>query len=125
MRPFVKRKILLAEDDGLVRLVTGRVLEEFADEVVEVATGDAALAALCRGTFDLLVTDLRMPGVNGLDVLQASKECNENCPVVLISGYADDAIARRVDELGGTLLHKPFGARKMRDLIADLLAART
>lgn len=115
------RSILLAEDDRLVRVVLRRVLVEFAEQVVDVEDGKAALDAISGSDFEMVITDLRMPGADGLEVLRAAKDKNASCIVVLISGYAEESAIERATALGGSVLHKPFGADEIRKLLDGLL----
>ncbi len=107
-------RCLLAEDDDLLGPVLRSLLEAAGYEVHAVASGRAALELLGRAEFDVVVTDYRMPLGNGVDVLRAVRQGSPSCPVIVISGYADEAVEAEVREAGGRLLHKPFGASELR-----------
>lgn len=79
-------RILLADDDGAVLDSTGRVLEAFGFEVDCVASGDEALAAMAKTAYDLLITDIHMPGNKQLELLRAKQEVEFEPPVILITG---------------------------------------
>jgi CheY-like chemotaxis protein len=114
--------ILVADDDPLVRVMLVRVASEMASEVVEVESGAEAIRALTGRSFDVLITDLRMPGASGLEVLEACRAAQPACRMVLVSGYADDFAAAAASSAGATLLHKPFGASALRELLGSLLS---
>jgi DNA-binding response OmpR family regulator len=79
-----------------------------------------ALARDCgspaKGTFDIVVTDLRMPFYSGMQVLEKLRSSHWNLPVVLMTAFSDDATRARSSKLGATLLDKPFA-------MADLFCA--
>lgn len=115
--------VLIADDDPLVRVMLVRVASELASEVVEVENGAEAIRALAARAFDVLVTDLRMPGASGLDVLEACRREQPTCRMILVSGYADDSAAAAASTTGAIMLHKPFGASSLREVLTSVLAS--
>ena len=112
--------VLIAEDDELVLEVLTRICEELFAEVVSRDNGTDALLLLAARSFDLLITDLRMPGANGLALLTESRRLAPTRPMLLISGYADEAATTEAARLGAEVLHKPFGAAALRRAIRTL-----
>jgi len=80
------RRILLAEDDAAMRRLLGRILTESGHDVTAVEDGLAAMARLER-PFDLLITDLRMPGADGMQVLEFSRRRWPAMPVIVITAF--------------------------------------
>ena len=83
-------RILLVEDEGLVRMMTAEALRDEGFEVVEAASGDEA-AKLLGGApaFDVLLTDVRMPGLlDGVDLAVQARLQAPSIPVLVVSGYA-------------------------------------
>jgi len=117
-------RCLLAEDDDLLGPVLRSMLEALGYEVHAVACGRAALDVLERKDFDVVVTDYRMPLGNGVDVLRAVRRRSPDCPVIVISGYADEGVEAEIRDAGGRLLHKPFGATELRTVLTELVPAR-
>jgi two-component system, cell cycle sensor histidine kinase and response regulator CckA len=116
--------ILLVEDEGPVRRLLERAVASYGYRVFAAADGESALRLLeGRGTpFDLLITDVMMPGMSGRDLARAVAARNMARRTLYISGYAEDAIvADGVLESGLALLRKPFSpdalVRKMRDVL--------
>ena len=105
-----REAILVVEDDPSVRRATQRMLQRAGYRVEAVADGPAALAAMAGPEpVDLVVCDVVMPGMNGLEVAEALGRLRPSLKVILISGYTDDAIARLGDlRLGVEFLQKPF-----------------
>jgi PAS domain S-box-containing protein len=105
---------LLVDDEELVRMSTADMLNDLGYTVIEAASGEEAMHLIKAGTyFDLLVTDHLMPGLTGTDLIQAVRSAKPGTPVLLVSGYAENAaidpgIARlakpfRKDELAASL----------------------
>ncbi len=118
-------RILVADDDAVIREGLRRVLSSEGYEVETVSNGRAALDRLQDESFKLLITDLKMPGMSGLEVLQAIRGCQPELPVVLITGYA--AIDNAVEAMkhGATdYLAKPFGNEEIIDKVRNALDNR-
>jgi two-component system cell cycle sensor histidine kinase/response regulator CckA len=121
--PFGSETILLAEDEPQVRRLAARVLNDLGYKVIEAPDGERALAVADSGEkFDLLLTDVVMPGMNGNQLAQAVRERRPGQRVLFMSGYTDDAVLRRsLSEHAIEFLQKPFApsalARKVRDVL--------
>jgi CheY-like chemotaxis protein len=110
-RPRLTGRILLVDDDTLVRDTLTEQLEELGHKVLAAACGTDALAILrAREAVDLMITDLSMPGMNGLTLIREAQGLRPSLPAILLTGYAGDAAAL---EKGGTarssylLMRKP------------------
>ena len=123
-------RILLAEDDDELRWGLADFLEAEGYEVVMVPDGDAALSLLGRTLVvahqerlpDLIVTDLRMPGVTGLQLLAGVQSRGWNIPVVLISAFGDRDTRERAVALGArALLDKPIEPLELQKAIKGAL----
>lgn len=114
-------RILLVDDEEGLRVTLAANLELEGFEVAEAANGAEALALLSQGAFDLLLTDIRMPGINGVDLFRKVRAEHPNLPVVLMTAYAlealvDDAMSEGVF----TVMNKPFD---VSGAVATLLRA--
>jgi two-component system KDP operon response regulator KdpE len=113
--------ILVVDDEPPIRklLRTGLGIEDYA--VSEVATGAAALTALESETPDLVILDLGLPDMQGLDVLRIMRERGNSTPVVILSSREDEAGKVRALDLGADdYVTKPFG---MNELLARVRTA--
>lgn len=114
-------KVLIADDESSVResLLLSISWEEFDMEVVGcVATGKEALEIAAREKIDIAILDIRMPGINGLEVCASLRKMNEGIQLIIISGYAEFSYAERAMEFGvlGYCL-KPLDYDKVKKLL--------
>jgi len=115
-------RALLADDEGAMRRRVRAILGDLGCEVVEAEDGRQAIEALGGGAFDLVVTDLRMPEVDGLGVLREVRARHRHVPVVVItaSGRVADAVAAM--KAGATdFVNKPFHEQELRDILAGAI----
>ncbi|MEJ2471842.1 MAG: sigma-54 dependent transcriptional regulator [Desulfuromonadales bacterium] len=118
-------RILIADDDAVIREGLRRVLSKEGYDVETVSNGRAALQRLEEDRFKLLITDLKMPGMSGLEVLREIRNRQPELPVVLITGYA--AIDNAVEAMknGATdYLAKPFSNDEIIDKVKNALKSR-
>ncbi|GGC54475.1 hypothetical protein GCM10011504_36070 [Siccirubricoccus deserti] len=118
-------RVLLADDERIVREVLAADLLDEGYEVAEAADGSAALEMLDRaGPFDLLVTDLAMPGLDGVGLIAEAQRRQPGLPAILVTGYAGDAATLAMGSaVGGsfTLLRKPLTSANLLDHVAALI----
>jgi signal transduction histidine kinase len=116
------RRLLLVDDDALIRVSAAELLEDLGHVVIEAASGDAALEALRSGTpVDLVITDQAMPGMTGTDLARHIRQDWPDLPIVLVTGYAD--LPPGVDS-GLPRLTKPYLQEQLEAEIARLTAGR-
>jgi len=115
-------RILVADDEESIREVLAKTLE-LAEYVVETVTdGQSALERLRNGAYDLFITDLRMPGMDGLAVIREARRLRPTLPVVIITGYSTEASAIEAINLGVSgYLTKPFRVPKVLAVAAKAL----
>src|SRR3954454_5346102 len=114
-------RILLAEDEALAALVVGDALTDMGHAVVHAADGEAALGLAGAPPFDMLVTDLAMPRLSGLDLIPLLRAERPDLPVVVMPGCLPPAGAKLLAEAGRsptTLLLKPFGLSELAEAMA-------
>lgn len=125
-----KIELLVIDDEEIVckRLKTALEKNDYAVEVS--CCGSDALALLREKTFDIVVSDVRIDDVDGLDVLRTVQETSERTKVILITGFATMEVAREALAKGAfEFLAKPFKPEDLRKIIAkavkELEAAET
>jgi two-component system, cell cycle sensor histidine kinase and response regulator CckA len=116
--------ILLVEDDDAVRAVTKRALDRYGYGVLTAARGPEALgvAAAFQGSIELLLTDIMMPGMNGVEVASRMCEMRPGIRVFFMSGYADQDLVRQgLLEPGTEFLQKPFTPQELAERVRGIL----
>ena len=120
-RPLAAKSqcILLVDDDELVRASGTSSLRRAGYDVVQAADGEEALALLdAAGPFDLMVTDYAMPGLSGLDLIDAARRRKPRMPVLMVTGYADNGR----ESADVPRLQKPFLPAELVDRVQALIA---
>jgi two-component system cell cycle response regulator CpdR len=117
-------RILLAEDDDSLRGFLARALERAGYEVTSCADGDEALAALDDGDWDLLLTDIVMPGADGIEVARQAAQRFHDLRIMFITGFAAVALAAgdRTPP-GARVLSKPVHLREIVAEVERMIAA--
>lgn len=103
------RKILIADDSSANLMLLAQILEQSGYEVVQANNGLEALNEVSLVTPDLMILDLHMPEMDGINVLVNMKKRNISIPVIVLSAVADDITYKHVFELGvHDFIKKPF-----------------
>ncbi len=121
--PSIARTVLLADDDPMVRRVSARMLESLGCSVIAVTDGQEAVEAFEQhaGEIDLVLLDLTMPRMTGAEAFSAIRRLNTQVPILLASGYAEEAIAGQFYGKGLTgFLQKPFLLDDLRRVLEAL-----
>jgi two-component system, cell cycle sensor histidine kinase and response regulator CckA len=116
--------ILLVEDDVTVRVAVRRVLERRGYRVLEAPNAGEALAAAAKPdeVIDLVISDMVMPGMSGLELRQRLRALRPALGVLLMSGYSEEAITRLGSpEPTGPLIEKPFTVQGILDKVQEML----
>jgi len=118
--------ILVAEDDAEMRAFLGQALQEEGHEVLGAANGAELLERLeslvaCGREPDLVISDVRMPGISGLELLEALRE-TWWLPVILITAFGDHSLHETASERGASrVLDKPFEIDYLLGTVSDVL----
>ena len=121
-------KLLIVEDDESVRTLAARALERAGHSVDVAGDGAQGLAAIsaAEGGYHLVVSDIRMPEMDGIEMAMAAAALFPALRIMLMTGYADQR--ERAEELSGIVLdvlQKPFSLAEIRSRVERALAART
>lgn len=95
-----KEKILVVDDEEVLRSLAKEVLSEEGYQVTLASSGDQALEYLEQETFDLIITDLKMPGMDGMELLKKIKEQNKEAQVILLTSHLSPKTALTTLEAG-------------------------
>ncbi|MBN1179563.1 MAG: response regulator [Anaerolineae bacterium] len=118
------KRILVVEDELSIALSLRRALEHplGGGHHVEIsASADTALTRLKRETFDLIVTDLKMPGMSGLDLLKQVHQIAPNARTMLITAFGSDSVEQQAQLLASAYLAKPFNLADFIVTVKELL----
>lgn len=113
--PF--RRILLAEDEDAMRTYLTRALEKAGYAVDSVDCGTAALPLLENAYYDLLLSDIVMPEMDGIELAQRCNEVSPATKVMFITGFAAVSLKASADQPQAKVLSKPF---HLRDLVLEV-----
>jgi len=120
-------KILIAEDDDAVRGLVVRALKDDGHDLIATADGVAALDALRQhnGQFDLLLTDVKMPAMDGVALALATGRNHPEIAIMLMTGYADQRDrAHELDALVHDVIAKPFSVEQIKGAVREALVQR-
>lgn len=121
-----RARIVVAEDDFEMRRLVSDCLRKAGHEVHEALDGSTLLRSvesslMVRTTVDLVVTDVRMPGYSGLEIVSCLREAGVHVPVVIMTAFGNLETQQRAKQLGATLLDKPFKMEDLKALVDRLL----
>lgn len=114
-------KILYVEDNALVREVTAELLAQEQRQVVACADAEEALRAFAGNSFDIVITDVSLPVMSGIDLARTLLRMKPHLPIIIASGYSLDF---GLEKWGPNVraIIKPFEASEIEAIINDLLA---
>jgi len=113
--------LLLVEDDALSRRNLAIYLQGSAHNVFQTNTGEAAVELMSRVNFDVVISDLRLPGrINGIDVLRRHAQMLPGKRLILLTAYGSDEVRAEAERLGALYREKPIS---MDDLLTTVETA--
>jgi len=121
-------RILIADDEESMRLLVARAIAMDGHEIVTAEDGAEALDILTRdnGAFDLLLTDIKMPVMDGIALALAAARDFPQVIILLMTGFADQRErASGLDAIVHDVITKPFAVADIRTAVADALASRS
>jgi DNA-binding NtrC family response regulator len=122
----MNKRVLIVEDERNVRLTYRAALETEGFEVTEAESGSAAVEKFAQSKFDVAVLDLRMPEMDGLELLEVMREKNIKTPAVIITAYGDVPNAVKAMKLGAIdFLAKPVTPEQLRAILNEVIERHT
>ena len=118
----LKATILVVDDEEIIRALFKETLEELGHSVIATENGSEGLELVKQRYFDLVFLDLKMPGIDGVELLCQIKTIKPKLPVTIITGYPDsDMMARILAQGPFGVMSKPFGESDIQAAIANFL----
>lgn len=115
-------RILVVDDESDMRMALGNVLSRAGHTVAEAGDGQAALEHMAREGADIMLLDMRLPGMDGPQILRALREKDKKTPVVMVTGYGSVESAVEVMRLGAShYLSKPFSNQELVETVERVL----
>src|SRR5690606_8059363 len=117
-----EKTLLVVDDEADLREIISMELEYFGATVYQAESVSKALEVLNNHSIDLIISDIRMPGSTGVDLLKTVREQNVSLPaIILITGFADLDISEAFALGAEALVHKPFNIDELLDLVSGFL----
>jgi DNA-binding response OmpR family regulator len=118
-------RILIIEDDDEMRSLLKDFVEEEGYEADSVEKGTYAFRKLLAGSFDLIITDIRMPGFSGLEIVPELKKLQPEIPIIVITAFGSEEVYLKALSRGAdAYLAKPIHFSKLRELIREIIFSR-
>ena len=117
--PFAGLRVLLVEDNEQVRQFAEHLLEEMRCQVTSAESGEAALAILAKESFDLLFTDVVMPGMSGIELANRVREEFPDLPILLASGYSEEVVRGAANKF--RIVSKPYGFASVGQAFGEVI----
>ncbi|HFB68290.1 MAG TPA: response regulator, partial [Calditrichae bacterium] len=117
------KRILLAEDDRNLSRSIDILLTLEGYQVISVYNGEEALNKLLKQKYDMLITDIVMPNMNGIELVKKIRLVNPQIPILIVSGRLNDALIAELERLNVTrILAKPIKPNEFRKTVEEIVA---
>lgn len=123
-----QKKILVIDDEELIIRSLSKLLEKNGYTVFVAKNGQDALVMVEEENFDLIIADIRMPGMNGVETMRSineilKKQKIKKAPVIFITGYADEKIEKMAEEFSPVAyIYKPFDISELVEKVRNTLS---
>ena len=116
------KKILVVDDEKLIRMSLSLFLEERGYRVDSASTGEESISKLFQKKYDLMITDLKLPDINGMEVIKVAKKVMPLVKVIAITAFdTEPGIEKKIREFKGEILYKPFTLQKINESVCKIL----
>ncbi len=120
-----KAHILVIDDEDFVRTILSRILDQASHRVTLAEDGNQGIRVFTSGKFDMVLTDLGMPGMSGWEVCRMIKEISPHTPVGMITGWGAEMSRSKMDEYGlDFFISKPFDLHQILNAVTQALEAK-
>ena len=117
-------KILIVDDEDDIRKILNEHLSSRIDcEIIEAVNGYEAIDMLGKHSFDLILLDIKMPGISGTEVIQKAKSIQKEISIIVITKWDSAQVAKQVEESGADYIPKTFSLKIIRAKVEEKLKA--
>ena len=117
-----KSKILIIDDDPINLEIMAELLSMMGYKVTKACNGFEGLDFLAKDKYDLVITDLEMPGINGWDLAVRVKETLPGMPIIMLTGHAKEGVEKKLNSSAVDIaMYKPFKIKDMTEAVNNLL----
>jgi CheY-like chemotaxis protein len=110
-------KILVVDDEAIIRHLLTDVLKDDQHQVVAVENGKEAVDKVKDSNFDLILSDIHMPVLNGLEMIKKIRTLDKNITIVMMDSFPDLLSELAQEEGAITCIHKPFELKEIREIL--------
>ncbi|AVX29932.1 two-component system, response regulator, stage 0 sporulation protein F [Carboxydocella thermautotrophica] len=119
---LAEKKILIVDVQVGIRMLMREALKDLTSQLEMAASGQEAIEKFLSFQPDIMLIDLKMPGMNGLEVLEALQDKREKCRIILMTAYGELDVMSQVPKIGiDEYLTKPFDINELRQIITRYL----
>jgi len=119
-------KLLIVDDQKGIRRLLTEVFLEYGYDIESCGNGIKALEVIPQFKPDLIIMDVKMPGMNGIDVLKKLREKDKDIQVIMMTAYGDQYYVNQAEELGiAGFIIKPFDLNALKQQVGELLGDKT
>jgi DNA-binding NtrC family response regulator len=120
-----QRRLLVVDDEKNIRLTLSQTLASDTTTVETAVNGEEALQRLEGSSYDLMLLDLKMPGMDGLEALRRARQLRPQLPVIVLTAHGTVESAVEAMRIGAAnFIQKPFSPREIRSVVEQALASR-
>jgi DNA-binding response OmpR family regulator len=113
-----KAKILVVDDDDVIRHLIHDILNNEGHKVVMAEDGEEALDQFNATGFDMVITDLVMPKLNGMQLVKALREKNVKIPIVIVTGWIEEFLPEKETDQVDSIIQKPFTVENLTETLS-------
>lgn len=120
-------RVLIVDDEKRLAYFLGQTLQlDFPECQVDMAySGEEALSSLASNTYDLIIADVRMPGISGMELIKGVRYLDAEVPIILMTGYGSASLRREAATLGvNHYVDKPFDVDNLISTVSQLLPSQ-
>ena len=115
---MLRTKVLVIDDQVGIRALLAEVFNVFGYEVIEAGNGSEGLEVMDKSQPDIILLDMKMPGLSGIETLRLIRARNHHVPIILVTAYQENDMMAEADKLGVTArLVKPFDIEELQRIV--------